>query len=100
MKKLLLSFIITVLVGSSAFAAIKTAVKTDSKPAVGRYQLFEGTYSIGDINTNKVTESKDIFKIDTATGKTWVYMTGIDENQLPFEFWRLIEEKKQTQKTE
>ena len=66
----------------------------------GRYQLFQGEYRIGSVPDDTVTTGKDVFKIDTVTGKTWVYMTGIDENRESFEFWREIPENKKVLKTE
>lgn len=72
-------------------SSVHAAVQADSSQ-VGRYQLFQGVYRIGSLSDNEMSEAKDVFKIDTITGRTWVYMTGIDQNQESFEFWREIEE--------
>jgi len=87
-SKFIIISMLLIIICSPAIAAVNS---TPSQ--VGRYQLFQGTYRIGSAQDGQVAEAKDVFKIDTVTGKTWVYMTGFDENQNPVEFWRLIEEK-------
>ena len=100
MNKLLNKLLI---VGAFVLAAmvLMPAFPSDQSSAqAGRYQLFEGEYRIGSVPDDAITSGKDVFRIDTATGKAWVYMTGIDENRESFEFWREIPENKTVTKTE
>jgi hypothetical protein len=45
---------------------------------VGSFQILAGRYAIEGIATTGAVDTDGIFRIDTRTGKTWIYMTGTD----------------------
>ena len=45
---------------------------------VGRYQLFQGTYKIAVIPNGTTVDTQGIIKLDTATGKTWLFFETAD----------------------
>jgi hypothetical protein len=69
------------------------------KPQTGRYQIITGTYESlvipnNNINNSGPVSSHGIFKIDTETGRTWDYYSGVvvGTNGLPaiVDGWREI----------
>ena len=55
----------------------------------GRFQLFGGDYVT--INEEQKINQSAVFKIDTITGRTWIYNAGLSNGQ-SFEKWKLIPE--------
>ena len=50
---------------------------------VGRFQIADGEYVI---NVSGGVAEKGVFKIDTATGRTWKYSTGMQGGK-SYEMW-------------
>jgi hypothetical protein len=51
----------------------------NQQPPTGRFQIVAGTYEETDFNASTGDSSgvhHEIFKIDTETGKTWIYLAG------------------------
>jgi hypothetical protein len=78
------------LVGASILYA--QTPHTTSGP-VGAFQLLAGRYTVGGIiGPEAETEQTAIFRIDTRTGKTWVYMTGKDKSGKFYQGWGEVPE--------
>lgn len=59
--------------------------------AVGRYQLINGEYSF--LGRTAISQSHEVFKIDTITGKSWIFISYYDDKSKKTErFWRQIED--------
>ena len=75
MKKI----VFILLVGLVCLGGLKGSGQSPSlnTNSVGRYSIFEGEYdaSNGQNGTNRL---KSVFKFDTQTGQTWIFVTGID----------------------
>ncbi|MBI3365095.1 MAG: hypothetical protein HY033_09335 [Ignavibacteriae bacterium] len=68
----------------------KDTRQTQNSLSAGRYQLFQGVYSIS-LKPESVKE-EGVFKIDTQTGSVWVYLAGQDSNGTSYSEWNLIKE--------
>lgn len=82
MKKIIIGLFLLILI-SPVFA----------KNEVGRFQLFQGYYRSANLNNLTSSDEKDIFKIDTVTGKVWKFVVAVEkdkllENWLPVPFER------------
>ena len=55
---------------------------------VGRFQLFQGTSTALDGKNNRADKEVAIFLIDTATGKVYKYVAGLDSSGNYFEGWQ------------
>lgn len=51
---------------------------TPAGTVVGRYQLFQGAYKIAVIPNGTTVDTQGIIKMDTATGKTWLFFETAD----------------------
>ena len=63
---------------------------TSSKesPDIGRYQLFQGTYTTIDLKYRQASSTYNaVFLLDTATGKVKRYVNRIDEDGRYIETW-------------
>jgi hypothetical protein len=65
-----------------------SSVRADEQP--GRFQLFSG--NVESVGTAK-SSSPVILRIDTQTGKTWIYIRLFKDGKYS-EFWAPIPEKK------
>ncbi|MHC4570974.1 MAG: hypothetical protein ACYS0C_02700 [Planctomycetota bacterium] len=52
----------------------------------GRFMLFAG----GRHEINRAGVFSGVFKIDTFTGTTWIYTTGVSKGQ-PYQEWQLVQ---------
>jgi hypothetical protein len=59
----------------------------DSSEGVGRYQLFQGTYTSINLKTGERLTHTGIFLIDTKTGQVKRYLNKIDEKENYIETW-------------
>ena len=60
-----------------------------SAGAIGRYQLLIGEY---ETHSNVPVSEKGVFRIDTATGRTSLYMAGNDAQGRYVGYWYQIDE--------
>lgn len=81
--------IVIIIASNAAFAQQPVARATTANTASQRFVLFQGTFvaSVGGSNTN---DQKALFKIDTATGDVWMFVTGISDGKL-IQRWSKIE---------
>lgn len=80
MKKIIVAVALMFLVASNVWAA------PGSVSGQGRYQLFQGKYHVsytdsGGSNDGMYVDS--LFRIDTETGKTWVYYVDFRKSASP-----------------
>jgi len=89
--------LLVVCVVVALFAAITVAQQERATVSpqpwmVGRYQLFQGTFKVeGDGDTPSFVET-GIFKIDTQTGKTWLYRDRVSQRGRRTPTWLKIED--------
>jgi hypothetical protein len=57
---------------------------------VGRFQIINSSYVAVSGRTEIKTEG--LFKIDTATGRTWLFFTGLSKDNQYVQKWTLIDE--------
>jgi hypothetical protein len=81
---------ITVLLLLSVLLHGQSSVPTVSSP--GRFQLIAGPFTavISGAQSTQTSVNQGIFKIDTATGQTWHYATGLTKEGQYFERWVAI----------
>jgi len=72
--------------GNISFAQSPKALPGNSSE-VGRYQLFQGTYTTFDLRRQETSLSQGIFLIDTKTGKVSRYVNRIDPQGKYIETW-------------
>lgn len=82
---MLVTSLIIVLAGSNVYD--ESAVRENSDPDIGRYQLFQGTYTSIDLKRQQTSTHTSIFLIDTRTGKVKRYLNKIDEEGKYIEMW-------------
>jgi hypothetical protein len=72
-----------------------TASQGEEKVATsgGRYQLFQGTYTVNNAVTGTATEYKTVFRIDTETGKTYYFDSRVWKSGQGVEYWVEIKEE-------
>ena len=61
---------------------------------VGRYQLFQGTYTSIDLKRQQTATHAGVFLIDTKTGEVKRYLNKIDEQGTYIETWMPTETQK------
>jgi hypothetical protein len=72
---------------------VQAPATTGSRLVIGRYQLVSGTASFVAIN-GATAPYPTMFKIDTATGETWMYSFGVQSGGKPFREWMPIADYK------
>jgi len=82
--RILLFLSLFVFAGTGSFAQSQ---KPESGSEVGRYQLFQGTYTTFDLKRQETYTSQGIFLIDTKTGKVSRYVNKIDAEGKYIETW-------------
>src|SRR5229473_296767 len=63
---------------------------------VGRFQLHEFDYVATALDSGASGKQHGIFRIDTATGDVWLYITGIDKGGKLVSFWSKIDDSPKT----
>ena len=85
MKRLILGFCLGLVVILSISATYNTEKEIIGNKViyagkgVGKYILFTGMYMFRD-SRGKEWEEKAMFKVDTTTGKTWIFRNGYRNN--------------------
>lgn len=90
MRNLTLLFLFTFMTISSLYAAETAGQKEVARPAqeIGRYQLFQGTFTTLDLKYRQATSTHNgVFLLDTATGVVKRYVNRIDEDGRYIETW-------------
>jgi len=91
MKKTIIIFLAAVMVcltGVLAFSDVKRSNTTADQPTeIGRFVLFQGNYVV--VSEGQHWNQLGVFKIDTITGKTWKYASGMSDGKL-YDKWCLI----------
>lgn len=92
-KALWILMIFTFLGGGISFA--QSAPPSKGKEGdVGRYQLFQGTYTSIDIKRQQTSTHAGVFLIDTKTGQVKRYLNKIDTEGKYIETWVPTETEK------
>jgi|SRR5580658_6836159 hypothetical protein len=92
MKRIITISILAAAIFIGASILYAQAARTSNGP-VGAFQLLAGRYNMGGlIGPEAETEQTTIFRIDTRTGKTWVYMTGKDKSEKFYQGWGEVPE--------
>ena len=63
---------------------------TASREAAGRYQLFQGNYTV--ISMGTAIKMDAVFKLDSDTGKAWLYREGLTQDGKLYQRWENIQE--------
>ncbi|UFS70733.1 hypothetical protein LPW11_00750 [Geomonas sp. RF6] len=73
------------------------AERRDGDSDLGRFQLFQGTYSTFDLRRSETYSSTSVFLLDTRTGQVKRYVNKIDSDGRYIEEWvltdRVVERK-------
>ncbi len=67
--------------------AIRPAPDRAADAEIGRYQLFQGTYTSFDLKRQQTSTQSGIFLLDTRTGQVKRYLNKIDEEGRYIETW-------------
>ena len=88
MKKIIVIFgvVLFIAVLIIVFVNILYAQAPASKD-IGRYQLFQGTYTWTNLAKNRADKEVSIFLLDTSTGKVKMYNAGVTPDGRDFEHW-------------
>lgn len=81
------------LVGGNSFAQ-STPSSKGKEGEIGRYQLFQGTYTSIDIKRQQTSTHAGIFLLDTKTGQVRRYLNKIDVEGKYIETWAPTETEK------
>lgn len=90
MRNTTILFVFTILMTSTFCAAETGGAKEAARNAseVGRYQLFQGTYTTLDLKYRQASSTYNaVFLIDTVTGVVKRYVNRIDEDGRYVETW-------------
>ncbi|MBI5049722.1 MAG: hypothetical protein HZC11_02310 [Nitrospirae bacterium] len=83
---MLTAFLTIALTGGAVFAE-SVAQKEASESEIGRYQLFQGTYTSMDLKRQETSTHVGIFLLDTKTGTVKRYVNKINEQGRYIETW-------------
>jgi len=92
-KILCFLLILALLTVSSGFAQSAPASK-GQEGDIGRYQLFQGTYTSIDLKRQQTATHAGVFLIDTKTGQVKRYLNKIDDQGNYIETWMPTETQK------
>ena len=67
----------------------KQLSETAPREVSGRYILFQGHYTIN--AKGKPIKEDGVFKLDTDTGKVWIYREGLTEDDNIYQRWEGIQ---------
>ncbi len=90
MRHIVAAFMLIAMTASTLFAAETPGHKESIKESreIGRYQLFQGTYTTIDLKYRQAsTTFNAVFLLDTATGNVKRYVNRIDEDGRYVETW-------------
>jgi hypothetical protein len=93
-RKIFCSLIIAAVVISGTGYAQSAPPAKGIEGEVGRYQLFQGTYTSIDIKRQQTSTHAGVFMIDTKTGKIKRYLNKIDAEGNYVETWMPTEAEK------
>jgi hypothetical protein len=83
MRNVLIALMVTFMTAPSLFAAEATGQKE-----IGRYQLFQGTFTTLDLKYRQASSTHNaVFLLDTVTGQVKRYVNRIDEDGRYIETW-------------
>lgn len=83
---LILLLVVTFLLG----AALRTHAQGEPSGTIGRYYILSSPFTIWFPNGGQ--DERSVFRIDTTTGRTWVYHTGKGPGNKPVNAWFQIDE--------
>jgi hypothetical protein len=83
--------ILLVVVAFLLGAALRTHAQGEQSGPIGRYYILSSPYTIWFPNGTGQDE-RSVFRIDTATGRTWLYHTGKGPGNKPVNAWFPIDE--------
>lgn len=81
------SIFLTVALTGSLASAQSPSAKDGCNQDIGRYQLFQGTYTSIDLKKQQTSSHTGIFLIDSKTGVVKRYLNKIDEEGKYIETW-------------
>jgi len=87
LRILLLGVLLVSTEGITLAQSAKAPTGTGGGLEVGRYQLFQGTYTAFDLKRQETYTQQAIFLIDTKTGKVSRYVNKINEHGKYVETW-------------
>lgn len=89
MKRMTVVIVLALLMVTPVLIAEKVlaAGEAQGSSSVGRFQLFQGTFTIVDAKNNKADKQVEMFLLDTSTGKVQRYSTGVDRDGKFIEGW-------------
>lgn len=90
MRNIIMVLIFTIMTMSSLYAAEASGQKEAGKGAleIGRYQLFQGTFTTLDLKYRQASSTHNaVFLLDTTTGQVKRYVNRIDEDGRYIETW-------------
>jgi hypothetical protein len=82
--KIALSLLVFLIAATSALAQ-------DEQPVVGRYQLLSGIIELA-AKSGPAAQHRVVFRIDTKTGKAWLYTLVETKDGKVSEFWSPVAE--------
>src|ERR1017187_10973761 len=90
----LISLLTAILCIAAASAHHAQAGRNPAAGPVGSFQILAGRYAIGGIAGAEGADldTNGIFRIDTRTGQTWMYMTGRNKAGKGYDGWSPIPE--------
>ena len=65
---------------------------TSSSPA-GKFQLVAGSFTAYNLKDGNHTTEPGMFKVDTSTGESWCYVTGVDAQGKLLNYWHKIDQE-------
>ncbi|KAF0143673.1 MAG: hypothetical protein FD156_2483 [Nitrospirae bacterium] len=86
MAKYFINIICFILLTGTIVCA-ENPVPKDTLYDIGRYQLFQGTYTTFDLKNGQSVTSNGVFLLDTKTGSVKRYLNKIDEDGSYIETW-------------
>jgi len=90
MRHIFTALLVTVVTISTPYAAETSSSKENLRIShdIGRYQLFQGSYTTIDLKYRQASSSYNaVFLLDTATGNVKRYVNRIDEDGRYVETW-------------
>jgi hypothetical protein len=83
----LVVLLLIVLALSIAFAQSKPAY---APVTAGRFQIVPAELHSADLKAGATLNEPVVFRLDTTTGETWMFVSDIDEQGKLAEFWRKV----------
>jgi hypothetical protein len=86
--------IIAILAVLGIVAGSAQTSKPTTTGAPGRFQLFQGDHYVAISGASAPTRLTEVFRIDTQTGETRMFVGGVDPNGTVRNFWQKIDESR------